>query len=113
MTRQAETDTWEWEASAKIGRWITKSQAVRQFGVHNPLHSTRTVGASLGKSTSPSKPILRDVTSRSIISLTTVTLRESCCLFSKVDAVASAFAGPSNASRVEALTDSNADPISS
>lgn len=33
MTRQAETDTWEWEASAKIGRWITKSQAVRELGI--------------------------------------------------------------------------------
>ena len=33
MTRQAETATWEWEASAKIGRWITKSQAVRELGI--------------------------------------------------------------------------------
>ena len=33
MTRQAETAPWEWEASAKIGRWITKSQAVRELGI--------------------------------------------------------------------------------
>ena len=33
MTRQAETATWEWEASVKIGRWITKSQAVRELGI--------------------------------------------------------------------------------
>ena len=33
MTRQAETATREWEASARIGRWVTKSQAVRELGV--------------------------------------------------------------------------------
>ena len=33
MTRQAETATWEWEASGKIGRWVTKSQAVRELGI--------------------------------------------------------------------------------
>ena len=33
MTRQAETAPWEWEASAKIGRWVTKSQAVRELGI--------------------------------------------------------------------------------
>ena len=33
MTRQEETATWRWDASAKIGRWITKSQAVRELRI--------------------------------------------------------------------------------
>ena len=33
MTRQTETATREWEASARVGRWVTKSQAVRELGV--------------------------------------------------------------------------------
>ncbi len=70
-----------------------------------------TIGVSLGKSTSPSKPILRDVTSGFIIFVTTVALPESCCLSSKNDAVVYAFAVPPDSSHVEALPDSDTDPI--
>ena len=33
MTRQTKSGTWEWEASGRIGRWVTKSQAVRELGI--------------------------------------------------------------------------------